>query len=67
MAFEDNRDTIETVYEKMINNLSPELQENLQYKYFYNLLETGSNYCNFFSSKLVKDTDRQEQSERDAR
>lgn len=59
MAFEDNKDTIETVYEQMINNLSPNLQENLQYKYFYNLLETGSNYCNFFSSQLVKSIDEE--------
>lgn len=59
MAFEDNKDTIETVYEQMINNLSPELQDNMQYKYFYNLLETGSNYCNFFSSHLVKSIDEE--------
>ena len=59
MAFDDNKDTIETVYEQMINNLSPELKENLQYKYFYNLLETGSTYCNFFSTKLVKSIDEE--------
>ena len=59
MAFEDNKDTIETVYEQMINNLSPELQDNMQYKYFYNLLETGSNYCNFVSSHLVKSIDEE--------
>ncbi len=59
MAFEDNKDTIETVYEKMINNLSPELQDNRQYQYFYNLLETGINYCSFFSSKLVKSIDEE--------
>lgn len=59
MAFEDNKDTIETVYEQMINNLSPELQDNMQYKYFYNLLETGSNYCSFFSSRLVKSIDEE--------
>lgn len=59
MAFEDNKDTIETVYEQMINNLSPQLKENMQYQYFYNLLETGSNYCNFFSSKLVKSIDEE--------
>lgn len=59
MAFEDNKDTIENVYEKMINNLSPELQDNRQYQYFYNLLETGINYCSFFSSKLVKSIDEE--------
>ncbi|MGN0366054.1 MAG: DUF2357 domain-containing protein [Suilimivivens sp.] len=59
MSFEDNKDTIENVYEEMINNLSPELSENKYYQYFYNLLETGNNYCKFFSSKLVKNIDEE--------
>lgn len=59
MSFEDNKDTIENVYEKMIGNLSPELAEDKNYQYFYNLLETGNNYCNFFSSKLVKNIDEE--------
>lgn len=59
MSFEDNKDTIENVYEEMIDNLSPELSENKYYQYFYNLLETGNNYCKFFSSKLVKNIDEE--------
>lgn len=59
MALEDNKDTIESVYEQMINNLSPQLLKNMQYQYFYNLLETGSNYCNFFTSKMVKSIDEE--------
>lgn len=59
MSFEDNKDTIESVYEKMIDNLSPELAEDKNYQYFYNLLETGNNYCKFFSSKLVKSIDEE--------
>ncbi|MDY2698052.1 MAG: DUF2357 domain-containing protein [Lachnospiraceae bacterium] len=59
MSFEDNKDTIENVYEEMIDNLSPELSENKYYQYFYNLLETGNNYCKYFSSKLVKNIDEE--------
>ena len=59
MSFEDNKDTIENVYDEMIDNLSPELSENKYYQYFYNLLETGNNYCKFFSSKLVKNIDEE--------
>lgn len=59
MSFEDNRDNVEKVYKKMIADLPAELLENKYYQYFYNLLETGNNYCNFFSSKLVKSIDEE--------
>ena len=59
MAFEDSRDEIEQVYSKMIDGLSPELQKNRYYQYFYNLLETGNNYCTFSSSQLVKTIDEE--------
>lgn len=59
MSFEDNRDTIENVYEKMIGNLSPELLEDKYYQYFYNVLETGQNYCKCYSSRLVKSIDEE--------
>ncbi len=59
MSFEDNRDNVENVYEKMINGLPAELMEDKYYQYFYNLLETGNNYCNFFSSRLVKTIDEE--------
>ena len=59
MSFEDNKDNIENVYDKMINNLSPELAEDPYYKYFYNILETGNNYCKFFNSRLIKNIDEE--------
>lgn len=59
MSFEDNRDNVENVYKKMINDLPAELMEDKYYQYFYNLLETGNNYCNFFSSRLVKTIDEE--------
>lgn len=59
MSFEDNKDTVESVYEKMIGNLPTELSEDKYYQYFYNLLETGVNYCKFYTSKLVKNIDEE--------
>lgn len=59
MSFEDNRDNVESVYDKMLGNLSPELMEDKYYQYFYNLLETGNNYCSFFSTRLMKDVDEE--------
>lgn len=59
MAFEENIDNVENVYEKMIANLPRELIEDKYYQYFYNLMETGNNYCNFISSRLVKSIDEE--------
>lgn len=59
MSFEDNKDRVESVYEKMIGNLPTELSEDKYYQYFYNLLETGVNYCKFYTSKLVKNIDEE--------
>ena len=59
MSFEDNRDAVEGVYEKMIGNLPPEVSEDKNYQYFYNLLETGNNYCKFYTSKMVKEIDEE--------
>ncbi len=59
MSFEDNRDSIESVYGKMIGNLSPELSQDPYYQYFYNLLETGNNYCKFYTTKMVKNIDEE--------
>lgn len=59
MSFEDNKDTVENIYQKMLGNLSPELLEDKYYQYFYNLLDTGNNYCKFFNTKLVKNIDEE--------
>lgn len=59
MAFEDNRDNIESVYEKMVGAPPKELLEDPYYQYFYNLLETGNNYCSFFNTRLMKSVDEE--------
>ncbi len=59
MSFENNRHAIERVYEKMIGNLSPELNDDKFYQYFYNVLETGQSYCNFYNTRLIKSIDEE--------
>lgn len=51
------------VHETYLNMNQKEMQEKLDedrfYQYFYNLLETGSNYCSFSNAKLVKSIDEE--------
>lgn len=51
------------VHETYLNMNREEVQEKLEddkfYKYFYNLLETGSSYCKFSNAKLVKSIDEE--------
>lgn len=58
MANEENTDYVHETY---LNMNRDEVQESLKddrfYNYFYNLLETGSNYCKFSNAKLVKNID----------
>lgn len=59
MSFEDNRDSIENVYNNLVLNLPEELLMDKYYQYFYNLLETGNNYCSLVSTRLVKTVDEE--------
>lgn len=59
MSYEDNRENVENVYKKLVGSLPANLQEDRYYQYFYNLLETGNNYCSFYSSRLVKNVDEE--------
>ena len=56
---EEQKDNMENVYEKLVKNLSPDLAQDRFYQYFMNLLETGSNYCSYFSSHMVKNIDEE--------
>ena len=55
----ENRDAVQTTYEKMVNGFNPEVEQDAFYKYFYNLLETGMNYCKFMNVKLIKSIDEE--------
>lgn len=59
MSSMENRDVVQTTYEKMIKAYNPEVEEDAFYKYFYNLLETGMNYCKFMNVKLIKSIDEE--------
>ena len=59
MASEENKDNIESVYDKLVGNLSGELPADRFYQYFYNLLETATSYCSYYSSRLVKNVDEE--------
>lgn len=60
MANEENTDYVHETY---LNMNREEMQEGFKedrfYNYFYNLLETGSNYCKFSNAKLVKSIDEE--------
>lgn len=58
-----NTENTDFVHETYLNMNGEEMQESLKedkfYQYFYNLLETGSNYCKFSNAKLVKSIDEE--------
>lgn len=58
-----NEQNIDYVHETYLNMNREDVQESLKedkfYNYFYNLLETGSNYCKFSNAKLVKSVDEE--------
>lgn len=58
-----NLENTDYVHETYLNMNREDVQEGLKedrfYNYFYNLLETGSNYCKFSNAKLVKNIDEE--------
>lgn len=59
MSSMENRDVVQTTYDKMVKNFNPEVEEDAFYQYFYNLLETGMNYCKLMNVKLIKSIDEE--------
>ena len=57
MVYDEYSDDIKNTYSKMTDDRD-RIADDKFYKYFYNLLETGNNYCNFLlpdlSSRLMK-------------
>ena len=56
MVYDEYSDPIRNTYEKMTESRG-QMDADKFYKYFYNLLETGRNYCNFSYVRLVKTVD----------
>lgn len=59
MSGMEKKDVVQTTYEKMVSGFNPEVEEDAFYQYFYNLLETGMNYCKFMNVKLIKSIDEE--------
>lgn len=57
MALDENKKSMQNVYDKMINEADENVKKERFYQYFYNLLETGNNYCTFTETKLFKSVD----------
>ena len=58
MVYDEYSDEIKNTYAKMTENRE-QIADDKFYKYFYNLLETGSNYCDFSFARLVKTVDEE--------
>lgn len=59
MSSMEKKDVVQTTYEKMVSGFNPEVESDAFYQYFYNLLETGMNYCKFMNVKLIKSIDEE--------
>lgn len=52
--FDENKDVVQNVYKKMAQSNTGEIEQDAFYKYFFNLLDTSTNFCTFKYVRLVK-------------
>lgn len=52
--FDEEKDVIQNVYDKMLHSNDIATKDDAFYKYFYNLLDTSTNFCTFRYVRLVK-------------
>lgn len=52
--FDEEKDVIQNVYDKMLRSNEYATKDDAFYKYFYNLLDTSTNFCTFRYVRLVK-------------
>lgn len=57
--FDEEKDVVQNVYDKIHNMDREVVKEDNFYKYFYNLLDTSTNFCTFKYVKLVKNIDEE--------
>lgn len=57
--FDEEKDVVQNVYDKIQNMDREVVKEDDFYKYFYNLLDTSTNFCTFKYVKLVKNIDEE--------
>ncbi len=57
MNLDKREDVVKTTYEKLYSQDREKLMQDEFYRYYYNLLDTGMNYCRFTNVQLVKEID----------
>lgn len=57
MDLDKRQDVVKITYDKLHRQTGAELESDEFYQYFYNLLETGMNYCQFTNVRLHKEVD----------
>lgn len=57
MDLDKRQDVVKTTYDKLHRQIGADLESDEFYQYFYNLLETGMNYCQFTNVRLQKEVD----------
>lgn len=55
--FDEENDVVQNVYEKMASSNLQSTKDDAFYKYFYNLLDTSTNFCTFKYVRLIKSID----------
>ena len=55
--FDDENDVVQNVYDKMSSSNFNATKDDAFYKYFYNLLDTSTNFCTFKHVRLIKSID----------
>jgi len=59
MGYEEEKKDIEKIYQKFKSFMDINQDDDKFYKYIYNLLETGNNFCTFTSESLIKTIDEE--------
>lgn len=52
--FDEKNDVVQNVYKKMAQSNMGEIEQDAFYKYFFNLLDTSTNFCTFKNVRLIK-------------
>ncbi len=55
--FDEKNDVVQNVYDKMALSNKMATKDDAFYKYFYNLLDTSTNFCTFQYVRLIKSID----------
>lgn len=58
-SFDEEKDVVQNVYDKMLHSVGAATRDDAFYKYFYNLLDTSTNFCTFKYVHLVKTIDEE--------